>query len=87
MREISHLEGQVINLLKENDRESAEKLLFKFCNEKVELAIKYAEMLRDKVIEESLIEVNVGVSPWQPEGYNESWNLDTCPSPAIPKCE
>lgn len=85
LREIGYLETKVIALVDADDRESAEQLLYDFCNGKVELAITYAEMLTKKVIEDSLIKVDVKVSPWQPEGYNESWNLETCPSPASPK--
>lgn len=85
LREIVYLEKQVIKLVDDGNREAAEQLLYDFCNEKVELAITYATMLTEKVIEDSLIKVDVKVSPWQPEGYNESWNLEKCPPPALPK--
>ena len=61
LRDKVQLEKAVKKLVDDGDREGAEKLLTKFCNDKCELAVAYAKELTKEIVRRGLVEVDVSV--------------------------
>ena len=61
IRDKVQLEKVIEDLVDDGNREEAERLLTKFCNDKCELAVAYAKELTKEIISRGLIEVDVSV--------------------------